>query len=39
MGSAFYLDGEKEKAILLWERALEFEPGNQIAINLLRKLQ
>ncbi|MCG3205706.1 MAG: hypothetical protein KCHDKBKB_02429 [Elusimicrobia bacterium] len=38
MGSAFYLDGEQEKAITLWKRALEMEPNNQTAIRYLGKL-
>jgi len=38
MGSAFYLNGEQEKAVTLWKRALEMEPNNQTATNLLKKL-
>lgn len=38
MGAAFFLMGEKEKAIKLWKRALELEPNNQIAIEYLKQL-
>ena len=38
MGAAFFLMGEKEKAITLWRRALELEPNNQTAIEYLRQL-
>ncbi len=38
MGAAFFLMGEKEKAITLWKRALELEPNNQTAIDYLRQL-
>lgn len=38
MGAAFFLIGEKEKAINLWKRALELEPNNQTAIDYLRQL-
>jgi tetratricopeptide (TPR) repeat protein len=38
MGAAFFLLGEKEKAIKLWKRALELEPNNQTAIEYLKQL-
>jgi Flp pilus assembly protein TadD len=38
MGAAFFLMGEKDKAITLWKRALELEPNNQTAIDYLRQL-
>ena len=38
MGAAFFLLGEKDKAITLWKRALELEPNNQTAIDYLRQL-
>jgi tetratricopeptide (TPR) repeat protein len=38
MGAAFFLLGEKDKAITLWKRALELEPNNQTAIEYLRQL-
>jgi tetratricopeptide (TPR) repeat protein len=38
MGAAFFLMGEKDKAITLWKRALELEPNNQTAIEYLRQL-
>lgn len=38
MGAAFFLMGEKEKAITLWKRALELEPNNQTAIDYLKQL-
>lgn len=38
MGAAFFLLGEKDKAVTLWKRALELEPNNQTAIEYLRQL-
>jgi hypothetical protein len=38
MGAAFFLLGEKDKAITLWKRALELEPNNQTAIEYLKQL-
>jgi tetratricopeptide (TPR) repeat protein len=38
MGAAFFLLGEKEKAIKLWKRALELEPNNETAIEYLKQL-
>ncbi len=38
MGAAFFLMGEKEKAITLWRRALELEPNNQTAVEYLKQL-
>lgn len=38
MGAAFFLLGEKDKAITLWKRALELEPNNKTAIEYLKQL-
>ena len=38
MGAAFFLMGEKDKAITLWKRALELEPNNQTAVEYLKQL-
>ena len=38
MGAAFFLLGEKDKAIRLWKRALELEPDNRTAIEYLKQL-
>lgn len=38
MGAAFFLLGEKDKAVTLWKRALELEPNNKTAIEYLRQL-
>jgi tetratricopeptide (TPR) repeat protein len=38
MGAAFFLMGEKDKAIVLWKRALELEPNNQTAVEYLKQL-
>jgi tetratricopeptide (TPR) repeat protein len=38
MGAAFFLMGEKEKAIALWKRALELDPSHRPAIEYLQQL-
>lgn len=38
MGAAFFLMGEKDKAITLWKRALELDPQNKVAIEYLKQL-
>jgi tetratricopeptide (TPR) repeat protein len=38
MGAAFFLLGEKEKAVALWKRALELDPSHRPAIEYLQQL-
>jgi tetratricopeptide (TPR) repeat protein len=38
MGAAFFLMGEKDKAVTLWRRALEIDPNHKPAIEYLKQL-
>jgi len=38
MGAAFFLMGEKDKAVALWKRALELDPTHKPAIEYLQQL-
>jgi len=38
MGAAFFLMGEKDKAVALWKRALELDPSHRPAIEYLQQL-
>lgn len=38
MGAAFFLMGERDKAVALWKRALELDPGHRPAIEYLQQL-
>jgi tetratricopeptide (TPR) repeat protein len=38
MGASFFLLGEKDKAVALWKRALELDPGHRPAIEYLQQL-
>lgn len=38
MGAAFFLMGEKDKAVALWKRALELDPAHRPAIEYLQQL-
>lgn len=38
MGAAFFLMGEKDKAVALWKRALELDPTHRPAIEYLQQL-
>ncbi len=38
MGAAFFLLGEKDKAVALWKRALELDPSHRPAIEYLQQL-